>query len=76
MYTFFMKHKELIGQRPPLPLETREQIRDLTNLLNNDALKPFIPHDLLVMAVDRAWCSAFPDKVSKVKRKKYEKFPF
>jgi hypothetical protein len=57
-------------------METRIQIKEILCFLNIDALKQFTPHDILVMCVDRAWCACFPDKVSKVKRKKYEKFPF
>jgi len=67
---------KLIGQRPKLPKETREQIRDIMDYLNQDALIEFIPMNVLVLVVDRAWCKLFPERVSPVKRKKYIKFPF
>lgn len=75
VYNIFMKNK-LIGERPPLPMATRKQINDILEYLNQDALIEFIPHNIVVLAVDRAWCKLFPAKVSPVKRKKYEKFPF
>lgn len=65
-----------IGQRPPLSKEVRKQIDDLRDHLNEDALKPFTSHDVLILCVDRAWSLVFSGKTSAVKRKKYHKFPF
>lgn len=76
VYNIFMDNKRLIGKRPPVPEETRAQIYDIMEYLNQDALPEFIPHDILVLAVDRAWCILFPERMSAVKRKKYNKFPF
>jgi hypothetical protein len=70
-----MKHK-LIGERPPLPEQTRQQIHEVTEWLNQESIKDFTPHDALLLLVDRGWSALYPEKVSKVKRKKYERIPF
>jgi len=71
-----IKISRLIGIRPLLSKETRAQIRDIMNWLNENAVNPFTPMQTLVLIVDRAWSILFPDKASEVKRKKYETFPF
>lgn len=76
VYNFLMKNKNLIGERPPLSPVARQQIGDIMEFLNQDALLPFTPKNTLDLIIDRAWCAINPGKVSPAKRKKYEKFPF
>ena len=69
-------NKKLIGERPPLPKLAREQIQDVMEWLNQESIKEFTAHDTLLLLIDRGWSALYPDKVSKVKRKKYERIPF
>ena len=67
---------KLIGERPPLSDESRKQIEEITDKLNEDAIIQFTPHNVLEMAIDRAWKAMFPEQVSEVKRKKYQRIDF
>jgi len=71
-----MKNKKRIGKRPPLSDVSQDQITDIMEYMNRDALLEFTPHNALELVIDRAWCAINPDKVSKSKRKKYERIPF
>ena len=75
MYTYLMKNN-VIGDRPPLPETTKNQIRDIMAFLNDDAVIPFTGHNTLIACVDWVWCKLFPDKTSNVQRKRHEKMPF
>jgi len=44
--------------------------------MNEDALKEFTGHDILLLCIDRAYLALFPDKHKDGKRKRYEKIAF
>lgn len=66
----------LIGSRPPLSPEYQQKIREITDRMNEDALKEFTGHDILLLCIDRAYLALFPDKHKDGKRKRYEKIAF
>lgn len=71
-----MEDKTLIGIRPPLDMEYREKIREVLLKINAEALRPFTPHDILELSIDRMHAAYFPERHTDAPRKMFYRLEF